>query len=219
MHLIAFVIAAFATIAGMAQAEAAQNCGAFVAAQDQIVAGMFTQQGQDVGEVHGFPLFATDRGLAYVACPLADIDGTEGTICRAGVLRGGDGVFRLESTVAIQGCQPADFWNPDCPDFTAEGFSQGNAANLALSLQRSAAQLCAPFDGDVGLTALAPADPAGQGPLGLDPATYFQISDGCTVADCDGATDPIGTIGIRAGARQLTCVVGREGDLSICRDQ
>lgn len=201
-----------------AAASAGQGCMEFIAGRDHIIAGMYTQSGPDLREIYSFPLFATDRGLAYVTCPMADIDGTEGTICRAGILREKDGVLRLTTGVDIQGCQVQDHWNPDCPDFTADGFSQGNAANLAGALKNSAAQICAHFDGDRGLTDLTPANPEPQGPLGLDPGTYFRIVGRCEGADCDAMVVPdgIGTINARAGSRELACAVDQDGDLPIC---
>ncbi len=113
---------------------------------------MFGDTAVGLQEIHVFPLVAMADAIVFAGCSFAALaDGAgEGMACHIEWLRGEDGALVPVRMQDLPGCAITDHWNADCPDFTAEGFSAGNADKLATSLGRS---FVAPAD-------LQPADAA-----------------------------------------------------------
>lgn len=91
-------------------------------------------------EIYLFPLAATETALAFASCPfitLPDGSGEEGTACHIEWLQEKDGLFQPDYREEVSGCTIMDYWNIDCPDFTAEGMTFWNLAQLMASLRKT----------------------------------------------------------------------------------
>lgn len=209
-----------------APAFAGSTCNETLAGTDHVLTGMFSRQDRVVTEINTFPLFASDRRLAYISCPVIEADGQEATSCAIGILARQDGILVPTDRIEVAGCTADDDWSADCPDFTAEGFTQGNAARLAWAINRSAAQLCTAFDAQPVAT-LTPVAGPGESPPGLDSSSYFELFPDCKALGTDSANtcakaikaagQPIlGMFQARAGGRSLTCAVLPQGVIAAC---
>lgn len=204
------------------QALAGASCEQIIGQTDAVQAGIFQRDSDSVGLINSFPLFASGDKLAYATCPVVD---EETSPCSAIILERQGQVLKQAATVPLAGCGPADEWNIDCPDFTAEGFTAGNAASLADAVKRSQAAICSRFKGQQ-VAALSPVSGPLPGPSGFQEGTLYEL-----FADCDAAApgaapqcyadlrllrDGDGIMTLRAADTAFTCTAAEDGSLVEC---
>jgi hypothetical protein len=79
-------------------------------------------------EINLFPIIADFDTIIYAACPNVSLEyGDEVTDCHIGITSR-DG--QSNSFTPLGPCTAINKGTADCPDFTSEGFTQGNRANL-----------------------------------------------------------------------------------------
>ena len=200
----------------------AAGCATFFADTNHVLRGMVAESSGRRDDVFLFPLFADRERLAYVTCP--DIGSVrpgspEKTFCRFGVVEL-EAASRKGRLVDLPGCTRNSPWAPGlCPDFTADGFSEGNGRNLADALKRNRAWLCKAMPGGATILRLEPAK---------TPEGHFEVGDGCGIRDlpeplrrsCDrmaAARKPVlGVSWMKAGGHTIGCLVGRDWTLLAC---
>lgn len=204
------------------QALAGMSCEQIINRTDMVQAGMFQRSGDSLGLINSFPLFASGDKLAYAACPVVD---EETSPCSAIILERQGQTLKQAATVPLAGCGPADEWSADCPDFTAEGFTAGNAASLSDAVKRSQAAICSWFEGQP-VAALSPISGPQPGPSGFQEGSLYEL-----FADCDAAAPDValqcradlrllrdgdGVMTLRAADTAFTCTVAEDGMLIEC---
>lgn len=122
----------------------ADDCAPALRLPSTASGGMFRIHGADLEELYIFPLLAGPGQIVYASCPYFEIEGggEEGTMCRIGILEMQHDLFRPVIEMDLAGCGAKDWWNADCPSFTAEGFTYGNLEKLAQSIERTRPALC-----------------------------------------------------------------------------
>ena len=86
------------------------------------------EQDQSILEINLFPITADAETITYATCPILSLEsGDEVTDCRIGVT---DRDGQLVSIAPLGSCTAENKWTADCPDFTGEGFTEGNRAKL-----------------------------------------------------------------------------------------
>ncbi|TDR89978.1 hypothetical protein [Enterovirga rhinocerotis] len=207
-------------------APAQMTCSRQIEERDFVLTGMFQRHPGMTTEIASFPLFASADRLAYAVCPSLEDRGEERTVCRVAVLeRRGQAMSPLAS-LDVDGCSPDAPWNPDCPDFTAEGFTAGNAGKLAKSLQRTHKGICAHF-GSTPVATLKPVPGEAASPAGLDAGTVFELHAGCAALGspakslCEALMRTPGSatgsvVQMRADERVIVCTVSPRGEIALC---
>lgn len=198
----------------------AADCGAAIAGRDHVLTGMLGRDGDAARAVNLFPLFASGAHLAYIACPVVERGGDGITDCRAGVLAAVGDMLRPAAAMPLAGCAADAGWRPECPDFTAEGFTESNGARLAAALKQTGAAICAHF-GEETVEPLEPAAPRGEIVFTLHPdcAALAPAAARACAAAKTASPDPLaGVTAMRAGARTLVCAVSATGDLAACAE-
>lgn len=193
-------------------------------------------------EIYIFPLAATGNALAFASCPfveLPDSGGDEGTACHIEWLELEGDAFLPARRSDVAGCTIADYWNADCPDFTAEGMTYGNSEKLVASLRKTY-----PTPADLfgtraeATTDLLPHVATGQPDTGniseyaASRLQYnFGMHDDCSAYATDPAyadactramaalgrdTDVIGVTGMDIGRRGIVCVIAADWSIPAC---
>ncbi|MFV0473622.1 MAG: hypothetical protein ACK5MQ_05370 [Pikeienuella sp.] len=208
---------------------AANDCDRAMSDGDYTLTGGFNRDEDGATLINLFPLFASNDQLAYAACPVVERGDEEITDCRIGILDRGYGILEKAESFALSGCAAEDGWSPACPDYTAEGFTAGNATRLSEALQRNKAEICSHFrEGEV--AALQSVPGRGEALAGLDGDYFYEIVEDCDQVrsgaekDCAeviaATTLPaVGVMDIRTNGRWLICAVSGEGDIEICKER
>ncbi|MDO5604777.1 MAG: hypothetical protein Q4G25_06405 [Paracoccus sp. (in: a-proteobacteria)] len=192
-------------------------------------------------EIYIFPLAATDGALAFASCPfveLPDSGGDEGTACRIEWLEAKGDAFLPVRSKDISGCSIADYWNIDCPDFTAEGMTHGNSEKLLASLLKSYPTPANLFETRKRVTTeILPHVTTGQpegtfseyakSRLQYDFGMYDDCNayapdpayaDACTraMAALPPEAGPIGVTAMNIGTRAIVCVIAADWSIPAC---
>lgn len=193
-------------------------------------------------EIYVFPLAANKQEMAFAICPFEDLpdqSGDQGTACHLEWLAADGDRFLPARREEVKGCTIADFWNADCPDFTAEGISWGNSEKLVSMLKKNHPKQSDLFQGDGGQpTTITPFIVAGAkggapaSPLSAERLQYdFGMFDDCNAysetpafaAACDTAMAsatagamPIGVSAMLIGKRGAVCVIGKDWSVAAC---
>ncbi|MDO5606539.1 MAG: hypothetical protein Q4G25_15405 [Paracoccus sp. (in: a-proteobacteria)] len=205
---------------------AGESCADTLAQMDHVFSGMFLREADSVIVVNSFPLFASKERLVYVSCLVAEDEAS--SPCALSVMERHGSLLRPAARFGLAGCAETDGWSPDCPDFTAEGFTQGNASKLAGGLRADAARICAPFETRP-VARLVPVPTGDAPPAGLDTGTFFEITPTCAGlapaarAGCAALPETpdqpaAGFFAARSGGGEIVCAVTAEGEISVCGD-
>lgn len=204
------------------QALAGASCEQIIDRTDAVQAGIFQRNSDSASLINSFPLFASGDKLAYATCPVVD---EETSPCSAIILERQGRILKQTAKVPLAGCGPADEWSADCPDFTAEGFTAGNAAGLADALKRSQAVICSRFEGQQVAT-LSPIFGPLPGPSGFQEGSLYELFADCEAAapgtasqcrtDLQFLRGGDGVMTLRAADTVFTCTAAEDGSLIEC---
>lgn len=192
-------------------------------------------------EIYVFPLAATEQELAFAICPfepLADNSGDQGTACHIEWLAADGDRFLPARREDVKGCTIADYWNTDCPDFTAEGMTWGNSEKLVASLKKTyplVRDLFAKGSGEV--MSIAPFVVAAPKEVMVSPSSAdrlqydFGMFDDCkayaespahaeacntAMASTPAGAEPIGVSAMTIGNHGTVCVIAKDWSIPAC---